>query len=107
MREILRLKKRCLQLVFLQQQLNYCLWLMLVLTSFTAVQRFVKVWIQASAPRPERRWRALREWREWREGRLVDELRWPSTSPRWRARRQPRERPTSVRAWRRRAGTRP
>lgn len=83
------------------------LWVMLVLTSFTAVQRFVKVWVQASAPRPERRWRALREWREWREGRLVDELRWPSTSPRWRARRQPRERPTSVRAWRRRAGTRP
>ena len=32
------------------------LWVMLVLTSFTAVQRFVKVWRQASAeqPRPER-----------------------------------------------------
>ena len=28
------------------------LWLMLVLTSFTAVQRFVKVWKQASADRP-------------------------------------------------------
>ena len=28
------------------------LWLMLVLTSFTAIQRFVKVWRQASADRP-------------------------------------------------------
>ena len=39
------------------------LWLMLVLTAFTAVQRFVKVWRQASAERPKRepfRWSARR-----------------------------------------------
>jgi CDP-diacylglycerol--glycerol-3-phosphate 3-phosphatidyltransferase len=38
------------------------LWLMLGLTLVTAVQRFVKVWQQASAPRPEpaSRWRARR-----------------------------------------------
>jgi CDP-diacylglycerol--glycerol-3-phosphate 3-phosphatidyltransferase len=38
------------------------LWLMLGLTLLTAVQRFVKVWIQASNPRPtESRWRTWRE----------------------------------------------
>jgi CDP-diacylglycerol--glycerol-3-phosphate 3-phosphatidyltransferase len=40
------------------------LWLMLVLTLATAVQRFFKVWNQASAPRPEpvglQRWRGRR-----------------------------------------------
>src|SRR5215208_5247258 len=39
------------------------LWVMLALTTFTAVQRFVKVWRQASAPRPEpvfQRWRGRR-----------------------------------------------
>lgn len=39
------------------------LWVMLALTMVTAVQRFVKVWHQASAPvaaRPESRWRARR-----------------------------------------------
>jgi CDP-diacylglycerol--glycerol-3-phosphate 3-phosphatidyltransferase len=39
------------------------LWLMLVLTLVTAVQRFVKVWIQASAPKPapkQTRWQARR-----------------------------------------------
>ncbi len=39
------------------------LWLMLVLTLFTAVQRFAKVWAQASAPAPvtsRPRWRARR-----------------------------------------------
>jgi CDP-diacylglycerol---glycerol-3-phosphate 3-phosphatidyltransferase len=39
------------------------LWIMLVLTLVTAVQRFVKVWKQASAPRPTvtpNRWRARR-----------------------------------------------
>ena len=80
------------------------LWVMLALTGFTAVQRFVKVWNQASAPRPERRWRALTEWRAWRETRESEQIRWPSTSQRWRTRR---ERTTSPRAWRRRAGTRP
>ena len=38
------------------------LWLMLGLTVITAVQRFVKVWRQATAPRPtESRWRTWRE----------------------------------------------
>jgi CDP-diacylglycerol--glycerol-3-phosphate 3-phosphatidyltransferase len=41
------------------------LWVMLVLSAFTAVQRFVMVWRQASAPRPAEvpaavRWRARR-----------------------------------------------
>ena len=52
------------------------LWIMLALTMFTAVQRFVRVWRQASAPRPA-----------------------PELS-RWRGRRMAR--PTE-RAWRRRA----
>jgi CDP-diacylglycerol--glycerol-3-phosphate 3-phosphatidyltransferase len=49
------------------------LWVMLVLTLLTAVQRFVRVWRQASAPpKPERpesvvamRWRAWREANGW------------------------------------------
>jgi CDP-diacylglycerol--glycerol-3-phosphate 3-phosphatidyltransferase len=40
------------------------LWLMLGLTLITAVQRFFKVWRQASVPRPEpvgfQRWRGRR-----------------------------------------------
>ena len=72
------------------------LWVMLVLTSITAVQRFVKVWRQASAPpkieRPAGRWR------NWRP-----ELRAASDSSRRRSRRA--DRPSS--AWRRRAHTRP
>jgi CDP-diacylglycerol--glycerol-3-phosphate 3-phosphatidyltransferase len=39
------------------------LWVMLVLTLFTAVQRFVKVWQQASVTRPApapSRWKARR-----------------------------------------------
>ena len=60
------------------------LWVMLALTTVTALYRFVSVWQQASAPRaarPERRWsrrrtpRSLRAershverpWRTWRE----------------------------------------
>ena len=60
------------------------LWVMLALTTVTALYRFVSVWQQASAPRPprpERRWsrrrtprslhversRAERPWRTWRE----------------------------------------
>jgi CDP-diacylglycerol---glycerol-3-phosphate 3-phosphatidyltransferase len=54
------------------------LWLMLALTLVTAVQRFAKVWRQASAPRPT------------------------ATATRWRARRASR---STERAWRRRAGT--
>jgi CDP-diacylglycerol---glycerol-3-phosphate 3-phosphatidyltransferase len=52
------------------------LWVMLVLTLITAVQRFVKVWNQASAPRPS------------------------AELSRWRPRRTPR---STERAWRRRA----
>lgn len=53
------------------------LWLMLALTLLTAVQRFAKVWRQASAPRPA------------------------AAATRWRARRASR---STERAWRRRAG---
>ncbi|HMC41289.1 MAG TPA: CDP-alcohol phosphatidyltransferase family protein [Acidimicrobiales bacterium] len=66
------------------------LWIMLVLTVVTAVQRFVMVWRQASVPRPTApvgRWRPSRvelRWRSWREAAG------PSAQPgaRWRARRQ-------------------
>ncbi|MDP9453718.1 MAG: CDP-alcohol phosphatidyltransferase family protein [Actinomycetota bacterium] len=55
------------------------LWLMLALTTFTAVQRFAKVWRQASAPLP------------------------PPVTPRWRSRRSARPRhPT----WRHRSRSR-
>ena len=49
------------------------LWVMLALTVVTAGQRFVKVWRQASAPRPEPitptmpRLSAATRWRAWRE----------------------------------------
>lgn len=56
------------------------LWVMLALTMVTAVQRFVLVWKQASAPGA------------------------PRTTSRWRARRTARPRATS--AWRTRAGRR-
>jgi CDP-diacylglycerol--glycerol-3-phosphate 3-phosphatidyltransferase len=75
------------------------LWLMLALTSVTAVQRFVKVWRQASAPRPERADKAERLETRWRAA--------------WQARlerRSPRPRHAAERSasarWRRRAGTR-
>ncbi|MBO0730874.1 MAG: CDP-alcohol phosphatidyltransferase family protein, partial [Acidimicrobiaceae bacterium] len=50
------------------------LWVMLVLTAFTAIQRFVKVWGQAGAPVPQQHVRAADDpmalavrWRAWRE----------------------------------------
>lgn len=52
------------------------LWVMLVLTAFTAAQRFASVWRQASAPRPvpASRWRARRTARStdraWRRQRV-------------------------------------
>ena len=62
------------------------LWIMLVLTLFTAVQRFVKVWRQAGAPpRPARE---------------------PRPPGRWEARRGTRP-AGERRAWRRHVGTRP
>ena len=80
------------------------LWLMLALTTFTAVQRFVKVWRQADAPvRPERPDRPERPERLARFG----EARWRTA---WQARlerRAPRPRHRAESRWRRRAGTRP
>jgi CDP-diacylglycerol---glycerol-3-phosphate 3-phosphatidyltransferase len=76
------------------------LWLMLGLTSLTAVQRFAKVWRQASAPRVDR----VRA-----RGRADGlEARWRAA---WQARlerRAPRHRTTErTGRWRRRATTRP
>lgn len=54
------------------------LWVMLVLTAVTAVQRFVHVWRQAGAPRPEpraRRWGARRAARTTERAKLRRE-RW-------------------------------
>jgi CDP-diacylglycerol--glycerol-3-phosphate 3-phosphatidyltransferase len=53
------------------------LWLMLVLTAFTAVQRFARVWQQASVPlpRPMPAWRARRASRSSERNRLRRE-RW-------------------------------
>jgi CDP-diacylglycerol--glycerol-3-phosphate 3-phosphatidyltransferase len=79
------------------------LWVMLVLVSFTAIARFVKVWNAASGrdrviARRIEAWREGRvdsRWRAWREGRQGDgvprrELARTSGAPvgRWRARRQ-------------------
>jgi CDP-diacylglycerol--glycerol-3-phosphate 3-phosphatidyltransferase len=72
------------------------LWVMLALTSITAVQRFVTVWRQASAPRPVRM--PVSRWKTWRE-RLGDGP--GDTAPSRHARERGREgRPP-------RAGTRP
>ena len=60
------------------------MWLMLVLTAFTAVQRFVKVWRQAT-PEPSRRARHLR-------GAVGDEPR-AGTLAQWWAARRPRHEP--------------
>lgn len=84
------------------------LWVMLVLTSLTAVQRFVKVWRQASAPRPpdDDAKTALGRWRTWRELSAERAQRRPtrtSAPTAWRTRRHG----TSERSWRRGAGTRP
>ena len=79
------------------------LWAMLVLVSFTAIARFVKVWNAASGrdrviARRIEAWREGRvdsRWRAWREGRQGDgvprrEMARTSGAPvgRWRARRQ-------------------
>jgi CDP-diacylglycerol--glycerol-3-phosphate 3-phosphatidyltransferase len=70
------------------------LWLMLLLTSVTAVQRFVSVWRQASAPRAVRGSTAVSSrWRTWREVAL--------------SRREERARHARERWRSRRAGTRP
>jgi hypothetical protein len=102
------------------------LWVMLGLTSVTAVQRFVKVWRQAPGPvanatpsnapaaRPAQR--AARHssagtsrWREWRE---ASAQRAAQETPRWRTRgRGPgaarRSLDSSAHSWRRQDRTRP
>jgi CDP-diacylglycerol--glycerol-3-phosphate 3-phosphatidyltransferase len=72
------------------------LWVMLVLTSITAIQRFVKVWRQASSPPGGEK--SVSRWRAWRP-----ELRAATDASRRRSRRA--DRPSST--WRRRAHTRP
>jgi hypothetical protein len=83
---------------------------MLVLTVITAVQRFVKVWRQASAPRRptvvDRRSAATR-WREWRaaagSGPSRGGRKGPATpSTRWQARRADRRANSRVRLGQRR-----
>ncbi len=79
------------------------LWVVLVLSAVTAVQRFVKVWRLASVeqPVPPRRFRPARDsrWRTWRQMRSHHGGRTRRREA-WRARRQDRAR-------RRRAATRP
>jgi CDP-diacylglycerol--glycerol-3-phosphate 3-phosphatidyltransferase len=86
------------------------LWVMLVLTLVTAVQRFVKVWRQAAAPRKpvivDRRSAATR-WREWRaaagSGPARANRKGPATpSTRWQARRAERSASARVRLGQRR-----
>ncbi|MGH9116404.1 MAG: CDP-alcohol phosphatidyltransferase family protein [Acidimicrobiales bacterium] len=80
------------------------LWLMLVLTAFTAVQRFVVVWRQASEEVPERprpvRTR-LQARRSRRTSRRIDRAAWRTYRERWADRR---ERLTGGRGTRRRPG---
>jgi CDP-diacylglycerol---glycerol-3-phosphate 3-phosphatidyltransferase len=72
------------------------LWLMLVLTAFTAVQRFVVVWRQASVEVPERprpvRAR-LRTRRTRRTSQRIDRTTWRTYRERWVGSRE-RRRPT-------------
>ncbi len=67
------------------------LWVLLALTTATAIGRFVKVWQAATAVSPEavaarRAAQADSRWREWRE-RTTTEWRPGSSMGRWRARR--------------------
>ena len=85
------------------------LWVMLVLTAATGVQRFVKVWRQASVTlpaRPERARHMATRWRSWRDatGERSSRSRRSSSPSAWRARRSD---VGATRPWRRRAGTRP
>jgi CDP-diacylglycerol--glycerol-3-phosphate 3-phosphatidyltransferase len=80
-------------LAFADRLLVPVLWIMLVLTLITAVQRFVKVWRQAEAPLPlpARSLRTSRSFREWRETAAV------ARSERRTARR---DRPTTLALYR-------
>jgi CDP-diacylglycerol--glycerol-3-phosphate 3-phosphatidyltransferase len=53
------------------------LWVMLVLTGITAIQRFVKVWRQASGPEVEAPGAMAERWRAWRQANG-----WGSGAPR-------------------------
>jgi CDP-diacylglycerol--glycerol-3-phosphate 3-phosphatidyltransferase len=98
------------------------LWVMLALTAVTAVQRFVKVWRQASAVRPTPApvavaatttppavARVSERWRAWRESAATTDWR---TGVRWRSVRERRRTRTGRheagerRAWRRSQGAR-
>ncbi len=86
------------------------LWGLLALTSLTAVQRFVKVWRQASAPRPIEASR----WRSWRESAAMRVSFVDGPGERWRRRRREtrresdrRSRQTGWRAVHRRSRVRP
>lgn len=84
------------------------LWFMLVATLLTAVQRFVKVWSQASAPRPERpviaeRWRAWRD--ASRDGTLTRSVTDWRGSPSRRSSSGRERRRRTPRAWRRDIGS--
>lgn len=70
------------------------LWVMLALTTVTAVQRFLKVWVQASTPRPARP--TVERWRAWRESVARSESYW-AKSGQWRDRRSRRSARRSVR----------
>jgi CDP-diacylglycerol--glycerol-3-phosphate 3-phosphatidyltransferase len=108
------------------------LWLMLALTSITAVQRFAKVWRQAPGPvvsypaTPAGEERSVRRaarhsdagaagtsrWREWREASALRSIQGDPDTRGWRTRGhgpQPSRRflEPSAHAWRRRDRTRP
>jgi CDP-diacylglycerol--glycerol-3-phosphate 3-phosphatidyltransferase len=88
------------------------LWLMLGLTSLTAVQRFVKVWRQAPGPAPVLRHRTASRWREWRDAGALRSNRVTPEAGRWRSRRrapQPSRwsREPAEHGWRRRDRARP
>ena len=84
----------CVGLVF--QVMVPVLWLMLVLTSITAIQRFVKVWRQASATVPGRVPK-VRVTPEWRRAARADRVRRTQQRPRTQSMR------TLADAWRERA----
>src|SRR5438067_200744 len=87
---------------------------MVVLTAVTAVQRFVVVWRQASAPRAAPahqsaagRWRAWRASMEARPSRASRRTASGTTAPRWQTRRARAGTAPAGSPWRRRHDTRP
>jgi CDP-diacylglycerol--glycerol-3-phosphate 3-phosphatidyltransferase len=87
------------------------LWVMVALTSVTAVQRFVKVWRQASKPLPVRNDRPdlSERWRAWREARELRESPTMRSVVDWRSRSRSlggRDNRRRERTWRRGAGNR-